>query len=145
MHTYDAQLAAGDAQPLPAQVAIDGIEDFQVTCVATATPWPHEPVIVDYHATEGRSWRLTLSAAGAHTTRLDDKDTHAEGEAGVAATASASDLELFVYGRLPLESVKVDGDHRHFERLIEWDPQRLRLGTWGRSAEHAPHLAQHPR
>ncbi|MEK8105283.1 hypothetical protein NKG94_09010 [Micromonospora sp. M12] len=35
------------------------------TCVATTIAWPHTPAVIDYHATEGRSWRLWFSADGA--------------------------------------------------------------------------------
>ena len=70
VHTYDAQLTVGDPQPLPVEVALDGVEEFLSTCCATTSAWPHEPAAVDYHATEGRSWRLWLSADGARTARL---------------------------------------------------------------------------
>ena len=70
MHTYDAQLTVGAPQPLPDEVALDGVEEFLSTCCATTSAWPHEPAVVDYHATEGRSWRLWLSADGARTARL---------------------------------------------------------------------------
>src|SRR5439155_1464951 len=65
VHTYDAQATLGTPQPLPGEVALDGVEEFQFTCCATTTAWPHEPAVVDYHATEGRSWRLWPSAVGA--------------------------------------------------------------------------------
>ena len=70
MHTYDAQLTVGAPQPLPDEVALDGVDEFLSTCCATTVAWPHEPAVVDYHATEGRSWRLRLSADGARTARL---------------------------------------------------------------------------
>ena len=31
-------------------------------------------------------------------------------------------LTLGVYGRLPLDSLKLDGDRRIFDQLIAWDP-----------------------
>ncbi|MEU6090738.1 hypothetical protein ABZ865_28805 [Streptomyces sp. NPDC047085] len=61
MHTYDAQLAPGAPQPLPDEVALDGVEEFPSTFCTTTEAWPHEPAAVDYHATEGRSWRHWLS------------------------------------------------------------------------------------
>ena len=70
MHTYDAQLTVGAPQPLPDEVALDGVDEFLSTCCATTSAWPHEPAVVDYHATEGRSWRLRLSADGARIARL---------------------------------------------------------------------------
>ncbi len=61
VHTYDAQITVGDAQPLPDEAALDGVEEFLFTCCSGTDPWPHEPCTVDYEATEGRSWRLSLS------------------------------------------------------------------------------------
>ncbi|MEU8663318.1 maleylpyruvate isomerase N-terminal domain-containing protein, partial [Actinoplanes philippinensis] len=40
VHTYDAQLAVGAAEPLPVEVAIEGVDEFLTTCVATTSPWP---------------------------------------------------------------------------------------------------------
>ncbi|MEV0718509.1 maleylpyruvate isomerase family mycothiol-dependent enzyme, partial [Asanoa sp. NPDC050611] len=74
VHTYDAQVAVGAPQPLPADVALDGVEEFLVTCVATTVAWPHEPAVIDYHATEGRSWRIRLSASGARIDTLPADD-----------------------------------------------------------------------
>ncbi|WP_328665709.1 maleylpyruvate isomerase N-terminal domain-containing protein [Streptomyces sp. NBC_00322] len=70
VHTYDAQITLGALQPLPEEAALDGVEEFLSTCCAWTTAWPHKPAAVDFHATEGRSWRLSLSADGARTTRL---------------------------------------------------------------------------
>jgi uncharacterized protein (TIGR03083 family) len=119
VHTYDAQLTAGDPQPLPEEVALDGVEEFEETCCATTSAWPHEPAIVDYHATEGRSWRLRLSADGAQVIQLD---APGENAADVSATATASDLVLCFYGRVGLDTWKIDGDVRVFDQLIAWDP-----------------------
>jgi hypothetical protein len=84
--------------------------------------WPHEPAIVDYHATEGRSWRLRLSRDGAQAAHLtaaagEDLDT-----ADASARGTASDLVLFFYGRIPLDSLKSEGDRRIFDQLAAWDP-----------------------
>jgi uncharacterized protein (TIGR03083 family) len=38
VHTYDAQLAQGAAQPLPADVAVEGIDEFLTTVSATTVP-----------------------------------------------------------------------------------------------------------
>ena len=129
VHTYDAQLTVGAPKPLPDEVALDGVEEFLSTCCATTSAWPHEPAAVDYHATEGRSWRLWLSADGARTARLPDPDTlpvTAAGEdrdgADASAEGAASELVLTLYGRIPVDSLKLDGDRRLFDQLIAWDP-----------------------
>lgn len=109
MHTYDAQITLGAPQPLPDEAALDGVDEFLFTSCATTGAWPHEPSAVDYHATEGRSWRLWLSADGARTSRLTTPGTisaTAAGEDPNAADASlrgtASELVLALYGRVPV-------------------------------------------
>ncbi|MFF0201219.1 maleylpyruvate isomerase family mycothiol-dependent enzyme [Streptomyces sp. NPDC005017] len=125
VHTYDAQLAAGAPQPLPAEVALDGLEEFLFTCVATASAWPHKPTAFDFHAAEGRSWRLTVDGDGARTTRLPADTTGGEGPdaAGVSAHATAGELVLFLYDRLPAGSVRMDGDAGLFDLLRAWEPE----------------------
>ena len=130
MHTYDAQLALGAPQPLPTDVALDGVEEFLSTCCAGTYRWPHEPAAVDYHATEGRSWRLSLSADGARAARLPAPGTMpatAAGEdpdaAGASAQGTASELVLAFYGRIPVDSLKLDGDRRLFDLLLAWKPE----------------------
>ncbi|GIF51712.1 uncharacterized protein (TIGR03083 family) [Asanoa ferruginea] len=122
VHTYDAQVTVDAAEPLPAEVALDGVEEFLFTCVATTVAWPHEPADIEFHAVEGRSWRLSLTPAGARTTRIataagDDPDA-----AGTAIRGTAGELVLALYDRIPLDSLKLDGDRRHFDRLAAWDP-----------------------
>lgn len=70
MHIYDAQLTLGAPQPLPDEAALDGVEEFLSICVATTSAWPHKPAALDFHTTEGRSWRLSLSADGARASPL---------------------------------------------------------------------------
>jgi uncharacterized protein (TIGR03083 family) len=118
VHTYDAQLAAGAVQPLPDEVALDGVDEFLHTCCATTSPWPHEPAVLDYHATEGRSWRLHLSAVGARVTRRPDDD----GVADLTGRGTASELVLSMFGRIPVDSLDLDGDRRVLHRLVDWEP-----------------------
>ena len=120
VHTYDAQLSLGAPQPLPEEVALDGVEEFQFTCCATTSPWPHEPAVVDYHAAEGRTWRLWLSADGARAARVvgDDPD-----KADASLQGTASELVLCYYNRIPMDSLKIDGDRRILQQLIDWEPE----------------------
>ncbi|MFJ4989528.1 maleylpyruvate isomerase N-terminal domain-containing protein [Streptomyces sp. NPDC088732] len=125
VHTYDAQLTVGGAEPLPEEVALDGVDEFLSTCCATTSAWPHEPAIVDYHATEGRSWRLWLSADGARTARIPTPGaTSATPDETVDASArgTAHELVMVLYGRIPADSLKLEGDPRLFDLLQEWDP-----------------------
>ncbi|MEV4754270.1 hypothetical protein AB0J86_04025 [Micromonospora sp. NPDC049559] len=36
--------------------------------------------------------------------------------------ARPHELVLLFYGRIALDSLKLDGDRRHFDRLIAWEP-----------------------
>ena len=132
LHTYDAQVALGATQPLPDEVALDGVDEFLSTCCATTAAWPHEPAAIDYHAAEGRSWRLGLSAEGARVNRLplpgamDATAASASGGgpdgADASARGAAGALVLAMYGRVPVDSLTLDGDRRLFDLLIAWDP-----------------------
>lgn len=129
VHTYDAQITVGAPQPLPDEVALDGVEEFLFTCVATTSAWPHKPAAVDFHASEGRSWRLSLSADGARTAPLpgpgalpataavQDPDA-----ADVSARGTASELVLMLHGRIPFDSVELGGEQGILDQLGSWDP-----------------------
>jgi uncharacterized protein (TIGR03083 family) len=134
VHTYDAQLTVGAAQPLPDEVALDGADEFLSTCCATTAAWPHTPAVVDYHATEGHSWRLWLSAEGARAARLPASGTiatpgtvPAPGQDPDAADASAwgtaNELVLAMYGRISVHSLTLDGDRNRFDQLVDWEPE----------------------
>ncbi|MDI6105117.1 maleylpyruvate isomerase N-terminal domain-containing protein [Actinoplanes sp. NEAU-A12] len=120
VHTYDAQLAVGDPQPLPSEVALDGVDEFLSTCCAGPYSWPYDPAVVEYHATEGRSWRLSLSADGVRA--VDIAAAADDAEAAASLKATAGELVLALYGRVALDSLKLDGDGRVFDLLLAWDP-----------------------
>ncbi|MEU1498363.1 maleylpyruvate isomerase family mycothiol-dependent enzyme [Streptomyces sp. NPDC005732] len=129
VHTYDAQLTVGAPEPLPDEVALDGVEEFLSTCVATTSAWPHKPTAFDFHATGGHSWRLTVDGDGARCARVPAPGTTAVAAAdgspdaaGVSVHGTASELVLFVYDRIAADSVRLDGDAGLFDLLREWDP-----------------------
>ncbi|SEG10679.1 TIGR03083 family protein [Actinacidiphila yanglinensis] len=130
LHTYDAQLTIGAPQSLPQEVALDGVDEFLSTCVATTVAWPHAPATVDYHATEGRSWRLRLSAEGAQAARLPAPGAASASASGAepgtpdaSARGTAHELLMTMYGRLPVDVPALDGDRRVFDRLVAWEPE----------------------
>ncbi|MGW7406017.1 maleylpyruvate isomerase N-terminal domain-containing protein [Streptomyces sp. NPDC054833] len=128
LHTYDAQITVGAPQPLPDEVALDGVDEFLSTCCATTSAWPHQPAVVDYHTTEGHSWRLSLSADGARTTRLPAPGAMPAASVGAdaadaSALGSAGELVLALYGRIAVDSLKLDGDRRLFDLLQAWEPE----------------------
>ncbi|MGE7391508.1 maleylpyruvate isomerase family mycothiol-dependent enzyme [Streptomyces sp. NPDC004126] len=120
VHTWDAGLSLGEPRPLPQEVALDGVEEFLTTCVATISPWPHKPAAIDFRTTEGPVWRLTLDGSGARAARLP-LGADATAEAGVLGTAG--ELILFLYNRVTADSLRIDGDAELFDRLRDWDPR----------------------
>ena len=128
VHTYDAQITLGAPQPLPDEAALDGVDEFLSTCCAWAVPWPHEAAVIEFHATEGRSWRLSLSADGARTTRLPAAGATPVSSVGegtdlafASARGTAAELVLAVYDRIPVDSLQLDGDRRLFDLLRAWE------------------------
>lgn len=113
VHAFDAQLATGTVQPVPAVVALDGIAEFIGVSHGTAGPWPHEPARIGLHTTEGESWLLDLTASGAHVI-----DGHHETVADLHGPAS--DLLLTLHGRLPLDGLRSEGDRATLENLLRW-------------------------
>ena len=113
VHAFDAQLANGTPQPVPAVVALDGIAEFIGVSHGTAGPWPYEPARIGLHTTEGESWLLDLTAPGTHTI-ADHHETTAD------LHGTASDLLLTLHGRLPLDGLRSEGDHTTLENLLRW-------------------------
>ncbi|GAA2646293.1 maleylpyruvate isomerase family mycothiol-dependent enzyme [Paractinoplanes durhamensis] len=116
VHAYDAQESAGKAEPLPAAIAVDGVAEFIQVGLGASGPWPHRPARITFTATEGPAWVLELSPSGA---RLDPPTS-----GGPVATVhgSASDLVLALYGRVPFDDLRVDGDRSVLAELIAWQP-----------------------
>lgn len=73
---------------------------------------------IDLHATEGRSWRLTLNADGV---RCDDLTADAE-PGDMVMRGAASELVLYFYERVPLDDLETIGDPEPMKLLAEWDP-----------------------
>ncbi|MFI1987915.1 maleylpyruvate isomerase family mycothiol-dependent enzyme [Actinoplanes sp. NPDC020271] len=116
VHAYDALEALGKAEPVPAAVAVDGVAEFLSTCLGSLGAWPHRPARVQFQAIEGPSWTVDLSPAGA------TPDPAASGEPVTRIHATASDLVLLLYRRIPLDAVRIDGDREVATQLREWSP-----------------------
>jgi uncharacterized protein (TIGR03083 family) len=122
VHTYDAQLAVGAAQPLPVEVALDGVEENLFITQFSTSAWPHKPTAFDFHATEGRSWRVTVDGDGARTAQLPGTDTDSDA-AGLSISGTASDLVLYQYQRISVDSLQLDGDAELLDQLHAWEPE----------------------
>ena len=106
VHRWDCENAAGRAAPIPGEMAWDGVvEFFDYFLLFGGAEWSDGPVTVLLKRTDG------------------DDEFHARspgsGEPPQATIeATASDLLLTVWGRLPLEGLDVEGDPEAFRKLM---------------------------
>ncbi|WP_042376772.1 maleylpyruvate isomerase family mycothiol-dependent enzyme [Streptacidiphilus melanogenes] len=126
VHTYDAQLAVGRPEALPGAEALDAVDEFLHVGCGAAGPWRYTPATVALRAAEGRGWLLELTAEGSRARPLpeDGATDRAPDVPGPTVTArgTASDLVLALYGRIPMESLGIDGDGEVLGRLRVWQP-----------------------
>ena len=105
VHRWDAELAAGDVAPLPTALSEDGVPDFVEIMVgpdATSLPGP-----VTLTATDtGSSWQVGAAAADGDAARAGSR----AGTRSAELRATASDLVLMLYRRLPVPDADVVGD-----------------------------------
>jgi uncharacterized protein (TIGR03083 family) len=114
VHTFDAQETIGKPEPVPATIAVDGVAEFLLVTLGAAGPWPHRPARVLFAADEGPAWTVDLTPAGAQL------DPAASGDPVTTVRGPAGDMLLGLFGRLPLESLRLDGDPTVAHQLREW-------------------------
>jgi uncharacterized protein (TIGR03083 family) len=118
VHAWDAQEAIGKPEPVPAAAAVDGVAEFLQVTYGSEGPWPHRPARVTFAATEGPSWVLDLTPAGATL------DPAAGGEPSATVHGAANDILLALFGRIPLDRLRIDGDAALVEQLRAWGDTR---------------------
>jgi uncharacterized protein (TIGR03083 family) len=107
IHRVDAEQAAGRAVgPIDPSVAVDGIDElFSVFLPALgAGRSPGDGRTVHLHATDAEGEWLIRFAEGDLTVEIG----HAKGDAAVRGPAG--DLQLWLWGRRPLDALEVFGD-----------------------------------
>jgi uncharacterized protein (TIGR03083 family) len=92
VHRWDAESANGAPSPLAAELAHDGVGEFLEIMLDDDAGLPDGEVVLESIDTGGR-WRAGRP-----------------GERSVLLRASASDLVLLLYGRLPPSAVESEGD-----------------------------------
>jgi uncharacterized protein (TIGR03083 family) len=115
VHAFDAQQTAGAAEPLPLDVAVDGVAEFLSIPLASIGPWPRPPVRVAFAAFDGPTHVVDLSPAGAS---LDPSGISSP--PAVTVHGSASDIVLALYNRIPLAGLKSEGDAGVLDDLAGW-------------------------
>jgi uncharacterized protein (TIGR03083 family) len=111
VHRWDAQHAAGAAQPLAAPLAADGIDELLEMLGFVPGERQGTGETIHLHCTDAPgAWLVRLGANG-----LEVERGHAHGDA--AARGPASDLDLFLWGRLPADVLELFGDGALVRRL----------------------------
>ena len=113
VHAWDAEDTIGRSGPLPAAVALDGIEEFLTVNLPVSGGWPHPAATVGIVADEApaEGCRVVLTS---ERRRLERGDTGGD----AVVRGSASDIVLTLYGRRGLEDLSVDGDRQLAQRFF---------------------------
>lgn len=113
MHRWDAQNAAGAADAIDGELAVDGVDEYLGLLPAFPGRAFPDAGSVHLHATDTPGeWFVRFDASGMQVTR-----EHAKGD--VAVRGAASDLLLVLFGRTPTETVEIFGDAPLFDRFRE--------------------------
>jgi uncharacterized protein (TIGR03083 family) len=114
VHAYDAQESAGKPEPLPAAIAVDGVDEYLSVGLSSMGRWPHRPARLAFTATEGPTWVVDLSPSGVTV------GPAASGDPVTTVHGSASELVLALYNRIPFDDLRADGDRTVLAELKSW-------------------------
>ncbi|MCE6994191.1 maleylpyruvate isomerase family mycothiol-dependent enzyme [Saccharothrix sp. S26] len=113
VHCWDARRAAGALEPIPAELAADGVDDFLARFLR-GERWTSGPAVLELAATDtGQTWLLGTDGT-AKPRRL------AEGRADARLTGTAEQLYLLLWRRLGVGEVTVTGDGAAADALLGW-------------------------
>ena len=114
VHRWDAEVTAGAPSPLDAALAADGIDEWLGMLAVRgvgAAPEGEGETTVHLHCTDvDGEWLVRRSPDG-----LDIERAHAKGD--VAARGTASDLDLYLWGRVPVDALEIFGDRALLEGM----------------------------
>ena len=107
VHRWDAESGHGQPAPIGADLAIDGIDELLLTFgpgLDVTTKMGTDDKTLHLHATDAPGeWLLTFAPDG-----FSVAHEHSKGDA--AARGTASDLLLFLWGRIPATRLETFGD-----------------------------------
>jgi uncharacterized protein (TIGR03083 family) len=113
VHRYDAETAAGTPTPIDVALAVDGIDEFLTVFLPRLTDNFGDvgDGTVHLHCTDVDGEWLVARHDGEVVVTAE----HAKGD--VAARGGASDLLLFLWGRVPADALEVFGDAALLDRF----------------------------
>ena len=115
VHRVDAQLGAGAVEPVAPDLATDGVDEWMDICVddTESGKMTGTGEIVHLHRTDGDDgWIVTIAPEGLHPSRA-----HPDNPTAVVR-ASASDLLLLLWRRIPRTSLHAEGDLDLLDRFL---------------------------
>jgi uncharacterized protein (TIGR03083 family) len=119
VHRWDAEVAAGrSGSPLDPPVAADALDEYvHISAVELQrwTPWTGGSGVVELAPTDVATSRWVVLGNGGPVPA-----TEAPGPPDATLAATASDLLLLLYRRVPLESVAVTGDEALATAFVDW-------------------------
>lgn len=117
VHRYDFENAVGDPRPIDPELAWDGIDEL-LDVFGRARPGEDWVSAAEKFGGGGETFTLIASDLNRSITfkALPHHFAYFEGDADVTATGTASDLLLVLWGRIPPERLKVEGDATLLER-----------------------------
>lgn len=120
VHRWDAQAAHGEAEPIERDLAADGIDEKLMVVLSAQREWtePRASAGERYHlhcADGSGEWTVAFLPEGVHVER-----THARGD--VALRGTASNLLLWLWGRVPADRLEIIGDRDLVPRWFELVP-----------------------
>lgn len=120
VHRWDFENAVGEPAPIDAALAADGIDEL-LTVFGPATGHPDFPGASERFAGDGETLRLepTDGPDQIMFTALPDHFELTNAAPDVTARGTASDLLLFMWGRIPPTVLESEGDATLLERWQE--------------------------
>lgn len=119
VHRWDAQNAVGREQPIGAELARDGIDEIMDVILPSErsdSAVPANGESYHFHQTDGDGeWAVRFEPEGLRVTR-------GPASAGLAVSGTASDLLLFLLGRVPSDRLENAGDTALLSRYFELVP-----------------------
>lgn len=113
IHRWDFENAVGDPGPIDPTLAADGVDEMLEEFTVPPPPGLNVENVVSRF--DGTGQRLRFEATDVPrtwtiTTNPDRFDVSGDGEGDVTANSAASDINLFLWGRVPPSALEVAGD-----------------------------------
>lgn len=105
LHRWDAQRAVGTPHPFSSEIAVDGIDEYGwLHRPPRPAAWPHEGDFLGLHARDAEVHWVLADAGDRFRMRRDGAATLA------GASGEASELYLWLMGRIASDALRLDGD-----------------------------------